>query len=499
MSTRFAPLLAPFLALVCVALAHGQAWEPRSERWYVLTLGEMPCGFSHESVYHRTVADGSVELRTTGEIEMRFRRLGEVTQISMQSEFTESARGEPIEASCSQGESSRVRWRFDAEHKRVTRQQGSNAPEPSAWPADSFLTPRAVEKYIAARLAAGATEIAFTAIDLQSGCVAAHTTMTLAKDERRARVFEVKSSLVPIVAREQYAADGVLLESAMPLGIGALVSKLAKEGDARAALASGNFDLLRGTLIPSAPIPNAARLARATFRVTTTAPLIVLPSCASQVVRLDPSTPQVAIVEVDCDSASAVSAGEQEVGRWLKSNTFLDAEHKAVVALLDQAKPVAGQRPLARAEQLRKLVAKHLKSKNFKTAFGTASEAAISRSGDCTEHAVLLAALCRADGLPSRVVSGVVFVDAAGGEGCSWGWHMWTQALVSNGRSGNGDDALMWVDLDATLPTRFHAAHIAVAVSDLSAGSGDPVFLGALALIGQVKIEFVPESATHGR
>ncbi len=491
-------LLVFLVALLGAQAAHAQAWELQSDRWYVLTLSEMPCGYSHESVHRRTLATG-VELRTTGDIEMRFRRLGEVTEISMHSEFIESARGEPIEASCSQMGSARVRWKFEPALKRATMQVGDGKPEPFAWPAESFLTPRAVEKFIAARLAAGAAEIVFTALDLQSGCVAAQSTMTRAKGAPDERWFDVKNSLVPLVAREQYAMDGALLESAMPLGIGALISRIANESEARAALAAGNFDLLRGTLISAAPIPNSSRLSRASFRVTTTAPAISLPNGASQMVRIDAATPQVAVVEVDRDRMIVVDAVEAGDARWMKPNALIDSESAAVVALRDQTKRTEGQSRLARAEQLRSLVSKHLKSKNFKTAFGSASEAAESRSGDCTEHAVLLAALLRADGIPSRVVSGVVFVEGLGGQECAWGWHMWTQALVPRATSSASEPALVWVDLDATLHTRFHAGHIAVAVSDLASGGADPVFLGALALIGQVKIELVEGSVKHDR
>ena len=48
--------------------------------------------------------------------------------------------------------------------------------------------------------------------------------------------------------------------------------------------------------------------------------------------------------------------------------------------------------------------------RTFSQAFATAAEVAQSREGDCTEHAVLLAALARACGIPSRVAIGLVYV-----------------------------------------------------------------------------------------
>ena len=52
----------------------------------------------------------------------------------------------------------------------------------------------------------------------------------------------------------------------------------------------------------------------------------------------------------------------------------------------------------------------YLVHKNFNIGFGTASETAKKREGDCTEHAVFLAALGRSMGIPSRVAIGLVFM-----------------------------------------------------------------------------------------
>ena len=61
-------------------------------------------------------------------------------------------------------------------------------------------------------------------------------------------------------------------------------------------------------------------------------------------------------------------------------------------------------------------------------------------SGDCTEHAVLLTALARANGIPARVVFGMLLIetdDAVHAYG-----HAWTE-VHAEGR---------WQVLDATLP-----------------------------------------------
>lgn len=55
------------------------------------------------------------------------------------------------------------------------------------------------------------------------------------------------------------------------------------------------------------------------------------------------------------------------------------------------------------------------------TTFSSATETLISGFGDCGEHAVLLGALCRAQGIPARIVSGLLYMDTKQ----SYYYHAW--------------------------------------------------------------------------
>ena len=98
---------------------------------------------------------------------------------------------------------------------------------------------------------------------------------------------------------------------------------------------------------------------------------------------------------------------------------------------------------------MEKYVRDKLEKKNFSTALASAAEVAEKLEGDCTEHAVLLAAMLRAKQIPSRVAVGIVYVEL--NKQPSFGGHMWTEAWL--------DDK--WVPLDATLGRGgTHAGHI---------------------------------------
>ena len=62
----------------------------------------------------------------------------------------------------------------------------------------------------------------------------------------------------------------------------------------------------------------------------------------------------------------------------------------------------------------------------------SATEVLRTRRGDCNEHAVLVAALARAVGIPARVVAGLVLTEGG------LAWHAWNELWVGG-----------WVSADA--------------------------------------------------
>ena len=81
-----------------------------------------------------------------------------------------------------------------------------------------------------------------------------------------------------------------------------------------------------------------------------------------------------------------------------------------------------------------------ISNKTYSRPFDFASRVAAKGEGDCTEHAVLLAALLRATGQPARVVLGLLLVED-GIEFHTFG-HAWTEI----------HDGEAWQVLDATMP-----------------------------------------------
>jgi hypothetical protein len=85
----------------------------------------------------------------------------------------------------------------------------------------------------------------------------------------------------------------------------------------------------------------------------------------------------------------------------------------------------------------------------------TATQTVRSRSGDCGEMGLLLAALAKARGIPARVVSGLAYTRSFEGQAYVFAPHVWVQAW-------NGQ---YWQSFDAALGS-FDAGHIALTISD---------------------------------
>lgn len=119
------------------------------------------------------------------------------------------------------------------------------------------------------------------------------------------------------------------------------------------------------------------------------------------------------------------------IERHRKTSFLVDFDERDVLALVQEIPKDAS------LAELRKRVAASFERIEYGS-FWTASRAARNKAGDCTEHAVLLAAVARALGHPARVVLGyAVLTDA--NNGYAFG-HAWTEV----------HDGSRWQRIDAT-------------------------------------------------
>lgn len=196
-----------------------------------------------------------------------------------------------------------------------------------------------------------------------------------------------------------------------------------------------------------------------------------------QVTPEDEHTARVTVYAVTPDDRQGNPQAEAEgtTKGDLEPNNLIQSDDPTVVFLAQQA---AGQieDPWQAAVALEHLVHSKMTSQGISSAFATAGEVARDLRGDCTEHAVLLAALARARGIPARVAIGLVYYRQ------EFLYHMWTEVYVDGA----------WIPLDATLgKAGIGAAHLKITDSNLEGVSPNAAFLPVTEVIGQLKIEIL--------
>jgi transglutaminase-like putative cysteine protease len=134
-------------------------------------------------------------------------------------------------------------------------------------------------------------------------------------------------------------------------------------------------------------------------------------------------------------SANAGTAAGRPSAQERRPSYFVDADDPAVVALTDTLGPVT---PRDAPDAIARLVGRHIERKNLERLLDRASMVARRREGDCTEHAVLAAAVARAAGLAARVVFGIALVADDAGRAHGLG-HAWAE--VHDGRRWQVSDA----------------------------------------------------------
>ncbi len=256
-------------------------------------------------------------------------------------------------------------------------------------------------------------------------------------------------------------------------------SHVVPEETALEKLEGAELDLALETLVPVEPIANAHRTKRAVYRIRTPGEdpaKYVVDGGRQSVKRIDDETIEVTVRAAEFP---AKPSDETTDAAYVAATQFLQSGDAKVVGHAEQATGELTDQ-VAIAKAMETYVREKISEKNFSTALASAAEVAERLEGDCTEHAVLLAAMLRAKKIPSRIVVGFVYAESQK----AFAGHMWTEAFLGN----------EWVPLDATLGRAgTKAAHLKLADSAFADEDGHPItsFLPVLECIGKLEIEVV--------
>lgn len=144
----------------------------------------------------------------------------------------------------------------------------------------------------------------------------------------------------------------------------------------------------------------------------------------------------------------------------------------ALAAELGKARPTP--------EALARFTSAFVKDKNYGRGWDIASQVARRRAGDCTEHAVLLAALARAAHVPARVATGLVLVREQG-RTYAFG-HAWAELRTRDG----------WVPADGALPPELERTYLPISILDAEGPDYAIGMMGQLTVADVARVRLEP-------
>ena len=289
----------------------------------------------------------------------------------------------------------------------------------------------------------------------------------------------VKQSVLPgVVIHEWCEDDGDALKTEIKQL--AMVTFRTTKVDALRVASGAKVDLLKALsascniLIPHPYITEAA-----TFRILysgASSSVIKIPSDAIQSVEPCEGGFQIKNIPQSYNPNEALSLPIDAPGmaEYLAPSACIQSDDPKVVRMANNA--IKGEKNAYKAAKaLCSWVSKHISLKNYSVGFATAGEVAERLEGDCTEHAVLLAAMLRAVRIPARCVVGLIY-----GNGRFY-YHMWNEAFVSK-----------WVPLDATLNrggNDWDAVHIKLLNAALNSPAPMLELTSLLPMMGKAKVD----------
>ena len=454
------------------------------ERWYSVRLDHQHIGYLLSS---RNL-EGN-RLTSSSELRIQFNRNGERLQVMSNETSIESADGQPLGFSSyfeTAGIRSRVEGRItDGTIRAEVEQAGQQRQVSQPWPRNALLAEGQrlhLQRFV--QSAAKQTDfLAFDPTSMRALGVRSHRVADASQlfDSESTDMLRRQPLLEQdwVAVQQRLGREGASVETRMLLEQGSadpLAMRVPALGlqleiircDRSCAMAEPTSTdvLARATVVSPRALNVGERLRPLRYQIEVDGGSgQALGNVPGQHLEGDLDRPQL-LIDPEGSSASPPTARDLAATRWLQSD---DPTLTELAATTTRGQTRDQPRMLLLERRVRELI----QVKSLRIGYASAREALDLGEGDCTEHAVLLAALARAAGIPARVVTGLAYSARFGERRHVFVPHAWVIAWVDGS----------WRGYDAALP-RFDATHIGLAMGD-----GDPFdFYAGLDLLGRLQI-----------
>ena len=468
------------------------------DRYYTVKIRGQHCGYARTAI-----RQSASQMTTLNYINMTVTLMGQDVHLIIRTLSHEKPSGELISmeiATVTNGAQTRKKATVQGDQLLVTTELwGRQATERFSIPPGGFTTEIGADRLIMPLLDQPGKRLELTILSLEGGptpflpiVMEVVGPETIQAYSQAVSAVKIKNTITLLGAKltsnNWLDQQGSL---ASHVSFGGLDIFLQAAEKAHAKKKTGKADLTNIALIvPKVSLKRPDQTVRAVYRLTfeNDKPLsIELPRTDMQrVINKGADYLDVEVTRQTPQQSATPAAGQipPELAEYLQSSLYLDWQDPAVMAAAEKV-DVASQDPWDLAQALWIHVNQTISNKTLGVYFDPASRILASRRGDCTEHAVLLAALARARGLPSRIVTGLVQVSGLPSQPTVFGYHAWTEVWIDG----------KWISLDAALnQAPADVSHIALGVSALN--SSEPTAdtaVGILQLVGNLKIDVLEQ------
>ena len=467
-------LIVPYTALAkAVPLL---AAPPLGERWYAISMGDERTGFAHTTI---SAPPGGYEISSEGSVRMLV--LGFAREASSRETYLVdrdlSLRSFAVEQVID-GSPMQLKGEVTAGRVTVKIESAGSTREKVLKTRAPVYPPAVLNLYPLVKGIAPGKKYHVKMLDVEEVKIKDVTITVIGKETLPGGVETVhlRNDLYPVVDNDiwvdlagntvkESVRDGLIVTSAEE---GSVIRRFILD----AALAKSDLVLDFSLVRVDRPIEKPRELKKMVLQLSGFPDAVPLLSGGGQkAARLDGSR-VIFTVESSLDSAEVApfAADSPEYRKYLEPTDRILSDNGELAA--EEKNILEGEKdPLKAVEKLTRWVAAHVEESV--TNSQTSLETLRTRKGNCQSHARLYAALAKAAGIPTRFVSGLVYVAGKG-----FLYHSWAESYLGR-----------WIAVDPTfgqMPA--DATHVKLVEGD------SPEEMAALAgIIGRIKAKIVEE------
>jgi hypothetical protein len=475
-----------------------------ADRWDATRINGTKAGYGHTVIRKTTTPDG-VRIETTTEGRMEFARMGTTLLIEQSSSTVEREDGSLVSIRTStkmSGNETIVVITFDKGTATIATTNLGQTREAKVAVPEGTVGPYRSERLTAERGFAPGSSHQIRQFVTDLGGPALATTKVVGPEEvadaegvKQKRVrLDVSFDVMPIVASTWVTPEGDPVQSRVEMsGMVIETFRTTKEGaqSAEAGEKKGAAEVFAPSLIACRHlVPHPRLLDSALLHIKSKKadrPWVPVTDDRQTVERTEADGSILmrlarVVPPPGATGKRPLANVPTDVAPFLVSTSMLQADDPLIKSSMEKA--VGGETDAWRAAQaIEGWVYREVGEKSLDVAFASALEVCRDKKGDCTEHAVLAAALCRAAGIPSRVVLGLEYLTGI------LGGHAWTEVWIE-GR---------WYAIDATLGVGWaDPLHLTLGRVALAEGTYGAEFASFMDSMSQIEVD-VREATFAGR